>query len=114
MAKFCGKVGYVMTIETAPGVSEEMAITRTYKGDLIRNLRRVQDGDKVNSDITVSNEISIVADPFAYENFHSIRYVEFMNSKWTVTSIDVQYPRLNLSLGGVYNGPAENRVADGS
>jgi len=38
-----------------------------------------------------------------------IRYVTWMGTKWRVANIDVNYPRLNLSIGDVYNddsGPA--------
>ena len=104
MAKWYGKIGFsVGTKESAPSVYVEDIQERSYVGDLIRNARRLQTTDKVNDDIDVSNEISIVADPYAMNNFHSIRYVTFMGTKWKVTSVDVQYPRLNLSLGGVYN-----------
>ena len=104
MAKFFGKIGYgPMSIETVPGVWEQQIVEREYFGDLIRNTRRLQSTDQVNDDINISNEISIVADPFAYENFHSMRYVEFMGAKWKVTNIEVQYPRLILSVGGVWN-----------
>lgn len=104
MAKWFGKIGYANSEETAPGVWEDVIVEREYYGDVIRNTRRLQTSDKVNDDVNVSNEISIVADPFAMNNFHSIRYVEFMNSKWKVSNVEVQYPRLILSLGGVYNG----------
>lgn len=103
MAKWFGKIGYAQTVETRPGIYEDKIVDREYFGDVIRNTRRLQSSDQLNDDINISNEISIVADPFAYDNFHSIRYVEFMNSKWKVSNVDVQYPRLNLSLGGVYN-----------
>lgn len=103
MAKWYGNVGFATTSETTPGVWTESITDRPYYGDVIRNTRRIQAPDKVNDDVDVSNEISIVADPYANENFHAIRYAEFMGAKWKVTSIDVQYPRLNLTLGGVYN-----------
>ena len=104
MSKWYGKIGFSAgTKESAPSVYVEDIQERSYVGDLIRNARRLQTTDKVNDDIDVSNEISIVADPYAMNNFHSIRYVTFMGTKWKVTSVDVQYPRLNLSLGGVYN-----------
>ena len=90
--------------ETSPGVHKEQITERNYYGDLIRNTRRLQSGDKVNDDVNVANEISIVADPFANENFHSMRYVEFMGAKWKITNVEVQYPRLILTLGGIYNG----------
>ena len=103
MAKWFGKIGYAVTEETVPGVWKEQITEREYYGDLIRNNRRLQTADKVNDNIEISNEISIVSDPYANENFHSMRYVYFMGTKWKITSVDVQYPRLVLSIGGVYN-----------
>ncbi len=104
MAKFYGVIGYAVTEETKPGVWAEKIIERMYYGDLTRNTRRLQSAEQLNDNINVANEISIVADPFANENFHSMRYVEFMGAKWKVTSVEVQYPRLILAIGGVYNG----------
>ncbi len=104
MAKYYGKIGYSVTEETVPGIWEESVTERSYYGDLIKNTRRYQSADKVNDDLSISNEISILADPYAYENFHSMKYVEFMGAKWKVTNVEVQYPRLILTVGGVYNG----------
>lgn len=103
MAKWCGIIGYAEQVETTPGVWSEQVTERKYYGDVIRNNRRLQSAGKLNDDINVGNEISIIADPFANNNFHSMRYVEYMGTKWKVTTVDVQYPRLILSLGGVYN-----------
>ena len=103
MAKFFGAIGYAETKETTPGVWEEQIAERTYYGDLIRNTRRLQTSDILNDDINITNEISIVADPFAYQNFHSMKYVVFMGAKWKIESVEVQYPRLILTIGGVYN-----------
>lgn len=104
MAKWFGKIGYGETVETKPGVWTEQITEREYYGDLIRNSRRLQSvADKVNDDINISNQLSIVSDPYANENFHSMRYAEFMGSKWKITDVEVQYPRLTLTLGGVYN-----------
>lgn len=103
MSKFYGAVGYAETVETSPGVWEEQITERNYYGDVIRNTRRLQGADKVNDDINISNEISIVADPYANDHFYTIRYVVFQGAKWKVSNIDVQYPRLILSLGGLYN-----------
>lgn len=104
MAKFYGVIGYAVTEETAPGVWEERITERMYYGELVRNTRKLQTADQLNDNINVANEISILADPFAYENFHSMKYVGFSGAKWKVTSIEVQYPRLILTVGGVYNG----------
>lgn len=104
MAKWFGKIGFANAIETSPGIWEEQITTREYFGDVYRNTRRLQTTDQVNDDIVISNEISILADPFANENFHSMRYAEFMGTPWKITNVDVKYPRLTLTLGGVYNG----------
>lgn len=104
MAKFYGPIGFAVTVESVPGVHKETIVERNYCGDLIRNNRRLQAGEGLNDDINITNEISIIADPYANQNFHSIRYVGFMGAKWKVSSVDVQYPRLILALGGVYNG----------
>lgn len=104
MAKFYGVIGYAVTKETAPGVWTEEIAEQSYYGDLTRNMRRLQDSGDLNDDINVANEISIVADPYANANFHSMRYVAFMGTKWKISKVEVQYPRLILTLGGVYNG----------
>lgn len=104
MAKFYGNIGYAETVQTTPGVWEEKITERPYFGDLIRNTRALQSSDQLNDDINISNEISIVADPFANQNFHLMRYVEFMGAKWKITNVEVKYPRLILTVGGAYNG----------
>ena len=104
MAKFFGAIGYAETKETTPGVWEEQIAERTYYGDLIRNTRRLQTSDKLNDDINITNEISIVADPFAYQHCSEIIYVEYMGSKWKVSDVEPIFPRLRLTIGGVYNG----------
>lgn len=102
MAKYFGKIGFAKNKKVAGVVTEEIA-EREYYGDLNRNTRRLQSGDKVNDDIDISNEISIVADPYAVQNFHTMRYATYMGAKWKISSVEVQFPRLILTLGGVYN-----------
>lgn len=104
MAKFYGEIGFATLRETTPGVWKEQITKHKYFGDLLQNSRRLQSADQLNDNINVTNEISIVADPYANANFHSMRYVEFMGAKWKVSNVKVQYPRLILTLGGVYNG----------
>lgn len=106
MAKYYGMIGYVEAMKDDDyGVYKPKMIERPYYGDLIRNMKRDEVGPGVNDDITIQNNISIVADAYAYQNFHRIRYVSFMGARWKVRSIEVEHPRLILSVGGVYNGP---------
>lgn len=104
MAKFYGEIGYATVEETEPGVWKEGITEYKYHGDLIRNTRRLQTADRLNDDINIANEISIIADPFAIQNFHSMRYVRFMGAEWKISNVEVRYPRLILTVGGVYNG----------
>lgn len=104
MARFSGKIGFAIQNETKPGVWTECIRERPYYGDVIQNSRRLQASGNVNDDIEISNRISIIADPYAYENFHSMRYVVYMGSKWKVSEVLVDHPRLTLTLGGLYNG----------
>ena len=104
MPKFCGNIGYAISKETTPGVWIEDIVERQYFGDVYRNTRKLQSGNQVNDNIDISNEISILSDPFANENFHSMRYVTYMGAKWKVSSVEVRYPRLILTVGGLYNG----------
>lgn len=103
MSKYYGVIGYAEVSEETPDVWVEQITERQYCGDLTRNQRRWESGEGLNDNMNIDNVISIVADPYAYQNFHKIRYISFMGSKWKVKSVDVQYPRLHLTIGGVYN-----------
>jgi hypothetical protein len=105
MGRFFGRVGYGTQTETAPGVWEDSIVEYSYYGDVNRNSRNLRQGENLNPDLSVQNSISIVADAYANEHFFDIRYVEWAGTLWTVTSIEVQSPRLLLNLGEVYNGP---------
>lgn len=105
MAKFFGKVYYGEAIENedGSGVWNTELIPKEYFGDVTKNYRRLENGDKVNDDIIFNNIISIVADAYAFENFAKIRCVEWMGNKWRISTIEVTPPRLILTLGGLYN-----------
>jgi hypothetical protein len=105
MAKFYGEIGYGEAVESAPGVWTDNIVVKSYFGDVVRNTRRLQEGETLNNDLSVGNSISIVADAYANEHFFAIRYIKWAGTLWTVSDVEVQSPRLLLRLGGVYNGP---------
>jgi hypothetical protein len=111
MAKFFGIIGYGEAAEIRPGVYDDVITEVSYMGDVVRNSRRLQEGEKVNDDLSVGNSISIVADQYANEHFFAIRYVQWAGTLWKVSNVDVQTPRLLLRLGGVYNGPTASAPA---
>lgn len=104
MAKFYGKVGFLRTEETAPDVYSETLTERPYKGDVIRNQKRYQSSEGLNDDVVLSNNISIVTDNYANENVFAIKYVLYKGVPWKVTNVEIQRPRIILTLGGKYNG----------
>ena len=110
MARFFGVIGFVTTPTEGRGenegiVKEAPVIERTYYGDVLQNSRRTENGSDINDDIQISNRISIVADAYAQEHFFAMKYVEWMGARWKITNVEVQRPRLVLTVGGVYNGP---------
>jgi len=54
--------------------------------------------------LNISNTISILADPYAFKNIGYMKCIEWMGTLWEISSIDISYPRMVLSIGGVYNG----------
>lgn len=103
MARYHGYVGYAIDVEAYPGVWEEQISEHEYFGDVIKNRMNIQQNGNINAKITISNSISIIGDPFAYEHVYAMRYVTYLNKKWTITNIDIQRPRLILTIGGLYN-----------
>lgn len=103
--KFYGAIGYGATAEIRPGVHDIVITEKNVYGDVVRNSRRLQEGEKISDDLSVGNSISIVADEYANEHFHAIQYVRWAGTLWKVSNVDVESPRLILRLGGVYNGP---------
>lgn len=114
MSKFFGPIGFVTHIEDpeGSGIWVEVATERSYRGEVNRNYKRWENSQHLNDDANINNTISILADPYASNNLNSIRYVKWSGNYWKINSIEVQYPRLILSLGGVYNGPTSGTSGD--
>ena len=101
--RYCGKVGYSTTIETRPGVwVDEGIIERTYYGDVTRLARRYHTIEQVNDELNISYQISVLADPYALEHFVDIKYVIWKGIKWKVSTVEIEHPRLKMTVGGVY------------
>lgn len=103
MSKYYGNVGYVEHIEAKPGMWIEQIIERPYFGDVDRDISHWQPTENLADDVKLNNQISIVADPYALDNYYNIRYVTFNNSKWKVSAVTLAYPRIVLNMGGLYH-----------
>jgi len=104
MAKWHGNIGYAEQVDTTRGVFEEQITKREYRGDILKNTRRWQSGEGLNDNLNVNNKVSILADPYANQHFHNMRFIEWYGADWKITNVEVQRPRLILTIGGVYNG----------
>lgn len=103
MNKFYGKIGFVRTVETAPDVWADDSKESYYYGDVVKNSRSYQSAEGLNDNFLVTNTISILADDYAYNHSHEMRYIEYLGVLWKITSIDIQRPRIKITMGGVYN-----------
>ena len=104
MSKWFGKIGYAIQKESEPGIWEDEIVERDYYGDLLTDNRKRQSNNNVLDEITLSNMVSIIADPFAYNNCSCMAYAEIMGARWKISEVEIKPPRLNLTIGGVYNG----------
>ena len=100
--KWYGEIGFNETVEEEPGVWVPKVVPRDFYGDILRKSFKEQQADKINADMHVTNKLSVVADEYLQNNFHKIAYVTFSGAKWTVSDVEVTFPRLTLSLGSLY------------
>ena len=101
--KFHGNVGFFVSVDIGHHVYKQQFVEKPYYGDVLRDTKRYEPGQKINDDLTINNQISIVADQFAYDNFGCMRYVIWRGQKWKITEAGIDYPRIILSIGGLYN-----------
>lgn len=104
MNKWYGAIGYISTVETEPGVWKEVVTETKLYGDVLEQTSRWNSSNKVNDDTDITARISVMADPYAYQNFSKIKFAEFMDAMWEVKSASPKHPRLIITLGGVYSG----------
>lgn len=104
MAKYSGMVTYATQTETVPGVWEDVTTPYFMRGDVIRRSSQLQNDDKVNNDISLNHRVSLVGDAFAFENYYNIKHINIDGQEWKVTSVEVQHPRIIVTVGGVWNG----------
>lgn len=105
MARFYGKIGFGEAVKTAPGVTKDVITELKYFGDVLRDSIRSENGQTINPDITLGNSLSIVSNKYALEHINDMRYVNWRGRNWKIDSVEEQYPRLILRMGGIYTGP---------
>lgn len=114
MAKYICEIGFREDQKVHPGIWKEVISEKRYVCEILQNIKRYETGNKINDDLTINNRFSIIADAYAYQNFFAIRYLTWMGTKWKVNTVEVQRPRLILTVGGVYNGPDFTKESTGT
>ena len=101
--KYYGKIGFADTVETSPDVWKETIVEYPYYGDVLNFGRSISAGSEINDALSVQTKISIVADPYARKHYLKMKYIVWQDVKWKVSNVEVGFPRLTLTLGGLYN-----------
>lgn len=102
MSRFSGELGFVISRETAEGVWLEDRIEIPVKGTIRSLYVRNDNNSSVNSNLRLTNEVSILLNSKIQTYLETLKYVVWKGSKWEVQSIGVAYPRLSINLGGLY------------
>lgn len=104
MSIYCGKIGFVFSDEVRPGVFQNKVIEKQCFGNILSLSKKTGSDSKIVDDIIIDSRISILGEPYIHENLPHIKYLTYMGNKWKVSSvIPADYPRLTITLGGVYN-----------
>jgi len=107
--KWSGKIGFFVDEEVfkdgvGTGVWKQKIVEKHYSGDLLRDYRTQDPSNFVNESLNISNSISIVCDRFIDEHIMDIKYIEFKHKRFKVKAFTQNYPRIELTIGGLYNG----------
>lgn len=117
MAKYCGRIGIATSQENpvGSGIYEDTIIERLYYGEVFDLRSRYKANDNgINDNITIDVEFSILADPFAYQNLPSMKYIEYLGELWKIETISPDRPRLKITIGGIWNGSIADRTSPDS
>lgn len=104
MGKFYGAIGFSVSSETKPGIITTIIEEKIYYGDISKKNVRYQNEQQINDNLRITSQISILCDEYLSEHFSDIKYIKWMGKPWKISTIDVDYPRLTLSLGDIYTG----------
>jgi len=104
MTRFWGNIGINRgTQTTAPGIIENVIEEMKVKGE-IRNVKASWSQQAMNDGIRMQHLLSVVTPEDSEIDFNEVVYIVWQGRKWAVTSIQYNRPRVELTMGGLYNG----------
>ncbi len=102
--KYTGKIGFAVMKNEGEGIYTEEIEEKVYYGDLLSSRWNNENNqNSTNTNVRLNNSISVICDKYLSENISVIRYITYKNSKWCITGIEIQPPRIIINIGGIYN-----------
>lgn len=112
MAKYVGMIGFVRNEEIEPGIWEDVVTEKKYRGDILKNNQRFAVSTSIEGELKITNQFSIIGNSYAFDHVSDIRYLEWRGNRWVVDTVEIEYPRLVMTIGGLYNGPQASTTED--
>ena len=104
MSKFWGPIGINRgPVQTAPGILEVVIEELEVSGEM-RQLQLRWPQARMQEGLSANHVLSIVTPEDSDIDFTEVVYIVWQSRKWSVTSIQYKRPRVELTLGGLYNG----------
>lgn len=104
MTKFRGSIGIDRgSVETSLGIFEPEIEEVEITGEM-RNLRARWQGHEQRDSVSARHVLSIVTPESSIIDYTEVVYVVWQSRNWSVVSIEYKRPRIELTLGGLYNG----------
>ena len=103
MPKWYGRIGFSTDSDQGFGIFEKTSEARPYYGDIIHSRPGwTAVSDSTNEKMTVNSRISVVADDFALQNTYRMTWIEYLGTKWYISSVELAFPRIIVDIGNVY------------
>lgn len=104
MSRFRGPIGVNRgLLQTAPGIYvndiEEIEVFGEIRNDAGARWAQQNMGETLKA----LHILSVVTPEDSDIDFNSVAYIVWKGRKWTVTSVQYKRPRVDLTLGGLYN-----------
>lgn len=104
MPRFAGTIGISkLTYTSSPGIVKRDIHEVDVVGE-IRNQRFSWSNANMRDGLRMQHVLSIVTPEDSDIDFSEVVYVNYRNHKWAVTAIEYKRPRVELTMGGAYNG----------
>ena len=104
MSRFWGTIGLNRGfVETAPGVHKSTIEELEVDGEM-RNLGARTPAAGQREGVKARHVLSIVTPDDGEIDFTEVVYIVWHGRKWAAVAIEYKRPRVELTLGGLYNG----------